>query len=60
MERSNEFNNQTMQTEEYIIRINDEIEVYQVREERENLNLQIEISRVSVVSNKKKIKQILQ
>ncbi len=49
-----------MQTEEYIIRINDEIEVYQVREERENLNLQIEISRVSVVSNKKKIKQILQ
>jgi hypothetical protein len=52
MERSNEFNNQTMQTEEYIIRINDEIEVYQVREERENSNLQIEISRVSVVSNK--------
>ncbi len=49
-----------MQTEEYIIRINDEIEFYQVREERENLNLQIEIIRVLVVSNKKKIKQILQ
>jgi hypothetical protein len=60
MERSNEFNYQTMQTEEYIIRINDEIEFYQVREERENLNLQIEIIRVLVVSNKKKIKQILQ
>jgi hypothetical protein len=60
MERSNEFNNQTMQIEIYIICINDETELNQVREERENLNLQIEVSRVSRVYNEKKIKQILQ
>jgi hypothetical protein len=40
MEGSNEFNNQTMQIEKYIICINDEIEVNQVKEERENPSLQ--------------------
>jgi hypothetical protein len=34
MEGSNEFNNQIMQTEKYIIFINDETEVNQIREER--------------------------
>jgi len=49
-----------MQIEKYIICINDETELNEVREERENLNLQIEVSRVSRVYNEKKIKQILQ
>jgi hypothetical protein len=39
MERSNDFNNQIMQTEEYIICINDETQVNQVREKRENPSL---------------------
>jgi hypothetical protein len=34
MEGSNEFNNQTMQIEEYRICINDDIEINQVREEK--------------------------
>jgi hypothetical protein len=34
MEGSNEFNNQTMQTEKYIIYINDEPEVNHIKEER--------------------------
>jgi hypothetical protein len=36
-----------MQTKEYIIYINDEIEVNQVHEERENPSLQIKVSRIS-------------
>jgi hypothetical protein len=60
MERSNDFNNYTMQMEEYIICINDEIKVNQVREERENPSLQSEVSRISQESNEKKTKQILQ
>ncbi len=49
-----------MQTKEYIIYINDEIEVNQVHEERENPSLQIKVSRISWISNEEKIKQILQ
>jgi hypothetical protein len=49
MKGSNEFNNQTMQSEEYIICINDEIKVNQVREESEISNLQIEISSVKKI-----------
>jgi hypothetical protein len=60
MEGSNEFNNQTMQIEEYIICINDEIKVNQEREERKNSSLQTKVSRVLKVSYEKKIKQILQ
>jgi hypothetical protein len=55
MERSNEFNNQTMQIEKYIICINDEIEVNQVREEIKNPSLQIEVSRVSREFDEKKL-----
>jgi hypothetical protein len=47
MERSNEFNNQTIQIEKHIICINDEIEVNQIRKERENPSLQTEVNRVS-------------
>jgi hypothetical protein len=36
MKGSSELNNQTMQIEEYIICINDDIDVNQIREEREN------------------------
>jgi hypothetical protein len=39
MEGSNEFNNHTMQTKEYVICINDETEVNQLREERKNPSL---------------------
>jgi hypothetical protein len=46
MEGSNEFNNQIMQTEKYIIFINDEIEVNQIREERKNPSLQTKVRRV--------------
>jgi hypothetical protein len=46
MEGSNEFNNQTMQTKIYIICINDEIEVNQVREEKEYPSLQTKVCRV--------------
>jgi hypothetical protein len=46
MEGPNEFNNQTMQIEEYIICINDETKINQVRE-RENPSLQTEGNRVS-------------
>jgi hypothetical protein len=49
-----------MQIEIYIICINDEIEVNQVKEERENPSLQIEASRVSREFDEKKIKQSLQ
>ncbi len=48
-EGSNEFNNQTMQSEEYIICINDEIKINQVREKSENPSLQIEISSVKKI-----------
>jgi hypothetical protein len=48
-----------MQIEEYIICINDEIKINQVRE-RENPSLQTEGNRMSKKSNEKKIKQILQ
>jgi hypothetical protein len=58
MEGSNEFNNQTMQIEKYIICINDEIKINQVRE-RENPSLQTEGSRVSRKFNEEKIKQIV-
>ncbi len=47
MERSNEYDNQTMQNENHIIRINDEIEIDQVMEKKENPSLQTEISKVS-------------
>jgi len=60
MERSNDFNNYTMQIEEYIICINDEIKVNQVREKRENPSLQSEVKRVSQEFDEKKTKQILQ
>jgi len=49
MERSNEYDNQTMQNEEPIIRINDETKVDQIMEERENPSLQTKISRISKV-----------
>ncbi len=60
MERSNEFNNQTMQIEKYIICMNYEIEVNQVREERENPSLQTKVSRMSRKCDEKKTKQTLQ
>jgi hypothetical protein len=60
MERSNEFNNQTMQTEKYTICINDETEINQVKEESENPSLQTKVSRVLGKSDEKEIKQILQ
>jgi hypothetical protein len=41
MERSNEDDNQPMQNEKPIIRINDETKVDQMMEERENPSLQI-------------------
>jgi hypothetical protein len=45
-----------MQIEIYIICINDEIEINQVREERENPSLQTKVSRVSREFDEKKIK----
>jgi hypothetical protein len=45
-----------MQTKEYIICINDEVKVNQVREENENPSLQIEISKVSGKSDDEKTK----
>jgi hypothetical protein len=60
MERSNEFNNQKMQIKEYTICVNDEIEVNQIKEERENPSLQTEVSRMLGISNEEKIKLILQ
>ncbi len=56
MEGWNEFNNQTMQIEEYIICINDVTTIDQVREESENPSLQIEVSRMLRESDEKKIK----
>jgi REP element-mobilizing transposase RayT len=56
MEASNEFNNQTLQTEEYIVCINDEIKINQVREESENPSLQIEVSKVLGEFNEEKTK----
>ncbi len=49
-----------MQSKIYIICINDDTKVNQVREERENPSLQIEVSRVSREYDEEKIKQILQ
>jgi hypothetical protein len=49
-----------MQTEEYMICINDEIKVNQIREEKENPSLQTKGSRVSRESYEKKTKWILQ
>jgi hypothetical protein len=60
MERSNEFNNQTMQTEKYIICINDETEVNQIKEERNNPSLQTKVSRVLRKFDEEKTKKILQ
>jgi hypothetical protein len=60
MEGSNDFNNQMMQTEKYIICIDDKTKVNQVREERENPSLQTKVSRVLGESDEKKTKQILQ
>jgi hypothetical protein len=60
MEGSNEFNNQTMQIKEYIIYINYDTEVNQVREKGRNPSLQTKISRVSRKYDEEKIKQILQ
>jgi hypothetical protein len=63
MERSNEYNNQTLQNEEPIIRINDETKVDQIMEERENPSLQTKISKVSRVCEKtdeEKTKHILE
>jgi hypothetical protein len=60
MERLIDFNNQILQTKKYIICINDETKVNQVKEERENPTLQIEVSKVSSEFDEKKIKQILQ
>jgi hypothetical protein len=62
MERSNEYDNQTMQNEEPIIWINDETKVDQIMEERENPSLQTKISRISRVceeTNEQKTKHIL-
>jgi hypothetical protein len=62
MERSNEYDNQTMQNEEPIIWINDETKVDQITEERENPSLQTKISRISRVceeTNEEKTKHIL-
>jgi hypothetical protein len=39
MERSNEYDNQTMQNEEPIIQINDETKVDKIMEERKNPSL---------------------
>jgi hypothetical protein len=47
-------NNQII--EEYIICINDETEINQIREESENPSLQTKVSRVLGESNEKKIK----
>jgi len=49
-----------MQIEKHMICINDEIEVNQVREERKNPSLQIEVNRVLREFDEKKMKQILQ
>jgi hypothetical protein len=63
MERSNEYDNQTMQNEEYIICRNDETKVDQVMEERENPSLQTEINRnlkVCEEIDEEQIKHILE
>ncbi len=49
-----------MQTEKYIICINDETKVNQVKEEKENPSLQIKVGRVSGEFDEKKTKHILQ
>jgi hypothetical protein len=59
MEMSHEFNNQTIQIEKYIMCINYEIEVNQVKEERVNPSLQTKVSRVSKEFDVKKTKHIL-
>jgi hypothetical protein len=46
MEGSNEFINQTMQIEKYIICINDETKISQVKEDNENPSLQTKVSKV--------------
>jgi hypothetical protein len=56
MEASNEFNNQTMHIEEYIVCINDETKINQVREESENPSLQTGVSKVSREFNEEKTK----
>ncbi len=56
MEGWNEFNNQTMQTKIYIICINNEIEVNQVREEKEYPSLQTKVCRVWGEFDEKKTK----
>jgi hypothetical protein len=53
---SNAFNNQTIQTEEYIVCINDETKINRVREESENPSLQTEVSKVLGESDEEKIK----
>jgi hypothetical protein len=63
MERSTEYDNQTMQNEEYITCRNDETKVDQVMEERENPSLQTEINIISKVFeeiDEKNIKHILE
>jgi hypothetical protein len=59
MERSIEFNNQTVQIEKHIICINDKIEINQIKEERKIPSLQIDVSRVSKEFDEKKTKQTL-
>jgi hypothetical protein len=54
MEGSNEFYNQTLQIEKYIICINEETEVNQIREKSENPSLQTKVNRVSRKSNEEK------
>ncbi len=56
MKGSNEFNNQTMQIEEYIICINDDTDVNQIREERENSSLQIKVNIMLEEFDEEKIK----
>jgi hypothetical protein len=63
MERSNEYDNQTMQNEKLIIRINDETKINQIMEERENPSLHTKISKVSRVReeiDEEKTKHILE
>jgi hypothetical protein len=63
MERSNEYDNQTMQNEKPIIQINDETKADQIMEEWENPSLQtkiIRISRVCEKTNEENTKHILE
>jgi hypothetical protein len=63
MERSNEYDNQTMQNEKSIIQINDETKADQIMEEWENPSLQtkiIRISRVCEKTNEENTKHILE